>query len=356
MIKHTKLILSLVISILVISSIVLLKKPARDPHEGHTEENKTADVYWTCSMHPQVKQDKPGQCPICAMNLIPISTSDQGKVIVDEEKREYLDIRSASAEKRPMIKRLRLAGRIGHDSELYTLQQEYLSAISFVDSLNDGLRDRQQGLVESAKLRLRLLGLGDDQIKELEARNEPDKSLIDPTLNKIWAQVDIYEQDIRLIKIGQNVTIKVKGYKNDFSGIIYSINNVLNEQTRSATARIQLNNTDRPLKHQVYADFTLELSLGERLNVPADSVIDTGTRKVVYVDEGNGRYQFREVIPGVEADGFIEIKEGLRKGEQVVTNGNFFLDSQTTLTGGQSLLFSGSEKVDDPSAQTGHRH
>jgi len=78
---------------------------------------------------------------------------------------------------------------------------------------------------------------------------------------------------------------------------------------------------------------------------------------VVYVDEGGGRYQMRQVETGAEARGFVEIRSGVKAGERVVTHGNFLLDSQTTLTGGQGLLYSGREQIEGTSPPQGvHAH
>lgn len=353
----------IVVFILAGFALIFTRQASKDPHAGRSVEKDSegnAINYWTCSMHPQVKKDGPGQCPICGMNLIPVYKSDEGKIIVDEGRQEYLGIRSVPAEYRHLVKKVRLPGKISHDYELYTLQQEYLSVLSglnmFKDSLSKDVHERQKVLLDAVKLRLRLLGLSDKQIVHLEERKEPDQSLIYPAKGKAWALADIYEQDLGLVKPGQTVLVKISGYENEFKGRIHSIEDVLDVQTRSAKARVEIEDPGSHLKHEAFADLTLDVDLGERLSVPRSSIIDTGTRKIVYVDTGEGRYEPRQVETGGEAQGFVEIKEGLSEGEKVVTDGNFLLDSQSTLTGGQSLLYSGSEKVNESPKQQPHRH
>lgn len=373
-----KIMIGILITLVILGGFVVIAKNApqgshsgyseekgspKGSHSGHTTRKEPQEPeaisYWTCSMHPQVKQDKPGRCPICAMELIPVYKSDEGKITVDEHSREYLDIRSVPAEYRPLVKKVRLPGKVSHDYELYTLQQEYLSVLSGMNLIKDSfpkdVSERQKSLLNAVKIRLKLLGLSEDQIKELEDRKGPDESLIYPVRGKAWAQADVYEQDLSLVKQGQKVLVKVSGYEDEFIGRIHSIGDVLNPQTRSAKARVEIRDPGSHLKHEAFANLVLEVDMGERLSVPRTSVIDTGTRKVVYVDTGAGRYEMRQVDTGVEAEGFIEIKEGISEGEHTVANGNFLLDSQSTLTGGQSLLYSGSEKIQNqPKPQ--HQH
>jgi Cu(I)/Ag(I) efflux system membrane fusion protein len=355
------LIIPMIIVLLAGLAFVFGRTSPQGPHQLVLDETAEGDVeYWTCSMHPQVRKDAPGKCPICGMPLIPVHTGDKGKIVVEEQAREHLDIRSVPAETRHFVKKVRLPGKISHDYEFYRLQQEYLSVLASLNTLKDSLSkevyERQEVLLESVKFRLKLLGLSDEQIKQLEERNGPDESLISPVKGKAWAQADIYEQDLNLVEPGQEVAVKIGGYEEEFTGRIHSIEDVLNPQTRSATARVEINDSGSHLKHEAFADLTLEVDLGQRLSVPRSSVIDTGTRKIVYVDTGDGRYQMRQVDTGVEAQGFVEVKEGISEGERVVTDGNFLLDSQSTLTGGQSLLYSGSEQVNESPKQQPHRH
>ncbi|MFH1458754.1 MAG: efflux RND transporter periplasmic adaptor subunit [Candidatus Omnitrophota bacterium] len=317
--------------------------------------------YWTCSMHPQVHKQVVGKCPICGMELIPVYQQDVGKIVVEKAIKEHLGFNSQPTAYRHLVRVIRLSGRVSHDYELYSLQQEYLSVLSSLDGLkkssSEEIIERQDALLKATKLRLNLLGISNEQIKILEQEGKPDESLIYPEQGRVWIQADIYQQDIDKIKPGQLVKAKIKGYTQGFEGQVYSVEKVLNVQTRSALARIEIKDRENILKHEVYAELTLEIHLGDRLSIPYTSLIDTGTRKVVYIDLGEGRYQLTQVKTGIDAQGYVEVLDGLKQGDMVVTEGNFLLDSQTTLTGGQSLLYGAGEAVKEtPKAQPVHRH
>jgi Cu(I)/Ag(I) efflux system membrane fusion protein len=111
----------------------------------------------------------------------------------------------------------------------------------------------------------------------------------------------------------------------------------------------------------MYADLEIKINLGKHLSIPGTSLIDTGTRIVAYLDLGDGRYKMQEVKTGFSADGYVQILDGLKAGDMVVTDGNFMLDSQATLTGGQSLLYGAAEEVETqekptPTTNIKHRH
>jgi len=198
-----------------------------------------------------------------------------------------------------------------------------------------------------------LLGYNDDEIEKLQQLGEPDKNLIYPG-KKAWLHAEIYEYDLALVKPGQKVVTTVSAYPSEkFIGVVRFIELVLNSQTRSAKARIELDNKDGKLKLEMYADLEIKINLGKHLAIPETALIDTGTRKVVYLDLGNGRYKIQQVKTGFEADRFIQVVEGLKEGDMVVTDGNFMLDSQSTLTGGQSLLYGAVEEVKD---KPKHKH
>lgn len=317
--------------------------------------------YWTCSMHPQVRSDSAGKCPICGMELIPIYKEDAGKIVLEKSVADKIGIRSEPVQYRHLIKEVRLPGKVSHDKELYVLQQEYLSILASYRRLSqtasEDIISRERSLLEATELRLKLLGFKDEQIKEFSGMSSPDESLIYPAKGRAWIHADVYEQDLNLVRSGQKVKAAIKGYEGgEFSGEIKAIEEVLSPQTRSAKARIEVPDQDNKLKHELYADLTAEIDLGRRLGVPVNSVIDTGVRKVVYVDLGGGRYQMRQVKTGVIAGAYTEAVEGLKEGDKVVTDGNFFLDSQSTLSGGQSLLYGAAEEVEAGAAPPQHKH
>ncbi|MFN3551067.1 MAG: efflux RND transporter periplasmic adaptor subunit [Endomicrobiia bacterium] len=310
-------------------------------------------LYWTCSMHPQVRQNKPGKCPVCAMELIPIYKGEEDKIVIDEKKVEQLGIKSELVKVIPLTKTIRLPAKVAYDNDLYLAQQEYLSSfqnLKKISYVGEEQKKRIQETLESAKFRLMLLGYSEDDIKELEEKGQPDKNLIYPG-EKVWLHAEIYEYDLSLVRPRLKVVATTPAYPSEkFSGVVRFIEPVLNPQTRSAKARIEVDNPEgltlkRRLQLEMYADIEIKISLGRHLAIPETALIDTGTRKVVYLDLGNGRYKMQEVKTGFEAEGYVQVLSGVKKGDMVVTDGNFILDSQSTLTGGQALLYGAAEEI-----------
>jgi len=324
-------------------------------------ENAAGQVeYWTCSMHPNVKSDKPGKCPICAMELIPVYKGDKGKIVVDNATKNKVGIVSYPVESRHLIKTLSFPGKVSHDYDFYILQQEYLSAFSSLNKFKDSGREeilkRQQALLDASRLRLKLLGLSSEQIGEIENNLMPRESLIYPSEAESWILADIYEQDLAIINPGQEVKVVVEGYNEEFPGVIYAIEEVLNPLTRSAKARIKLFNPKKPLKHETFAEANVVVDLGNRLSISKDSLIDTGARKIIYLDLGDGRYQSRDVVTGIEAGDSVEVLKGVSEGELVVQDGNFLLDSQSNLVGSQELLYGAGEEIKTRTKEPVHKH
>lgn len=291
--------------------------------------------YWTCSMHPTVNSDKPGDCPICAMDLIPIYKGDEGRIIVDEPLKTALKIKSQPVVKKELIKEIHVPGRVANDEELYLAQQEYLSVY------------RLEGEVaKSAKLRLKLFGITDSEIERLARNGIADESLIYPSIKRTWLFAEIYETDAELVKPGQEVSINFSSNSaKNFIGRILSIEPQVNNQTRSAKARIIIDQPNQELRLDMYADMKIGIPLGSQLCIPTSALINTGTRKIVYVEMDNNRFEPRRVETGYETKENVQIIAGLNEGARVVTEGNFLLDSQSTLAGGQALLYGGAEEI-----------
>ena len=91
------------------------------------------------------------------------------------------------------------------------------------------------------------------------------------------------------------------------------------------------------LKPQMFTNVELKISLGRRLAVPSDAVINTGVRQIAYVDKGDGKFEPREVVTGVQAENLVEITAGLKAGEKVASAANFLIDSEAKLKGVEPL-------------------
>lgn len=152
--------------------------------------------------------------------------------------------------------------------------------------------------------------------------------------SRMWLDAQVYESQLPLIKIGDTATATVEAMPGrTFDGKIVFIHPHLDPETRTARVRIELDNADLSLRQGMYATATLDVELGDdrQVIVPREAIIDTGSRQVVFVSLGEGRFEPRTIKTGVSGAGQVQVLEGLRAGETVVSSGQFMLDSESRL-------------------------
>lgn len=149
----------------------------------------------------------------------------------------------------------------------------------------------------------------------------------------VWMMADVAEGDIDAVKPGQSVKISTRARPGrTFTGQVTVIYPHLMKETRTARVRIELPNADLALLPDMYGD--VEIATGATnsvVAVPASAVIDSGSRKVVLIDRGEGRFEPREVKIGRRGDGYTEVTDGVAEGDRVVVNGNFLIDAESNL-------------------------
>ncbi len=219
-----------------------------------------------------------------------------------------------------------------------------------------------EAMIQVAQQRMRFWDITEEQIKEIESRGEPQMTftlrspvsgfviekpavqgrrfeageklfdLVD--LSSLWVIASVYVSELPLIKVGQSakITLSIFPGKELVSKIDY-IYPLLAGETRTAKVRLVIPNSGGQLKPQMFTDVELTIDLGKRLIIPEDAVIDTGMKKVVYVDKGEGYFEPREVVLGVQGEGFVEVTKGLQAGEKVAAAANFLIDSEAKLKG-----------------------
>ncbi|MFH1305757.1 MAG: efflux RND transporter periplasmic adaptor subunit [Candidatus Omnitrophota bacterium] len=195
-------------------------------------------------------------------------------------------------------------------------------------------------------------------------------SLILPE-EKMWIYGNVYEYELSWVKGGEKVEVTASSLPGEiFHGVISSLNPVLDPKTRSVIFRAEIDNPELTLKPEMYVDVVIESVYkapdGEDsvLAVPKNAVLDTGRRKVVWVNAGDGRYEGRKVRLGPLAvadsegktDNFYPVLEGLREGEPVVTKANFLIDSQSQLSGTASSAYGGALGSEEKKAPLAHQH
>ena len=251
-----------------------------------------------------------------------------------------------------------------YSPELVATQQEYLLAMQAVQRLGDSqfkdVADGARSTLDVARRRLQLWDIEDYHIRELERTGEVLKTLpihapltgtvtekkavagmhVEPgdslytitDLTRVWVMADIYEYELPLIAEGLPVSVSLAyASQQTMSGTIGFIYPTIDEQTRTARIRVELDNRAELLKPGMYANVELNIPLGNRLVVPKDAVLESGERRIVFIHHMDGRLEWRPATVGVRGGDWVEILTGLAEGEHIVTTANFLLDSESQL-------------------------
>ena len=159
----------------------------------------------------------------------------------------------------------------------------------------------------------------------------------------IWALVDVPEAQLAAVVENQPVIVRVRSYpEKRFPGKVALVYPHLNPSTRTVTVRIELPNPDFVLRPDMYAEAEIDTGSGQPvLSVPDSAVIDSGDRQLVILDKGEGRFEPRPVKLGRRGVGYVEIREGVAKGEAVVTSANFLIDAESNLKSALKSLTAG---------------
>jgi Cu(I)/Ag(I) efflux system membrane fusion protein len=437
-----------------------------------TAQEENDILYWTCGMHPSVRAEGPGKCPICHMDLVPVrrgQVDQQGGVslTLSQRARELAGVRTWTVGYLPLERIIRATGQLEYDErrmarisawipgridqlfvdftgahvvqgqplaeiyspELITAQQEYLLSLETADKLARGaVPEAAAGareLLESSRQKLLLMGMTGGQIEELREKGRAGTQNIVTAplsgtvihksveegqyvlmgqhlfeiaeLSTLWLMAQIFETDMALVRVGQDVQVTTTAYPGEiFHGRVAFIDPFLDPATRSVHARVDVPNPDRRLKPGLSADAVLRLPVAQQLKdfytcpmhpqvnsvepgecprcgmllekvsaglvlaVPASAVLDAGTRKLVYIQEGEGTFRPVEVtvgppaVAGDQVEKYVPVLSGLTRGDEVVTRANFLIDSQTQLTGQAAGAYGGALKAEGGKQQHVH--
>ena len=345
--------------------------------ESHNTERGDEILYWTCSMHPEVKSDVEGNCPICAMALIPVYEhgAEENVLKLTDQDFQLAGIRMVPAMKHHVYKVIQTVGEVAYDPMLVIAQEEFINALEMLETLQNAdqvTQERAATVVERAHYKLRLLGMDESEISELQKTRTVARSLVIPD-QETWVYARIYESDMSWVKKGQVVSVTSVAYPGEtFHGTVRSVNPLVDPHARSVEARVKLHGVQRKLKPGMYINVSIEAMYiapqathhQEIIAIPRESVLDTGNRKVVWVYVGDGNFQPREVTVGplaaVDHNGhmarYYPVLEGIAENEMVVTNGNFLIDSESQITGVAALGYGGALGVDEQPQPPIHQH
>jgi len=251
-----------------------------------------------------------------------------------------------------------------YSPELVSAQREYLIAVQGMAAMKGAGAEAQNAmsqLAQSSLVRLRNWNFSAEQVSALVATGQatrtitfaspvsgvvtekkalqgmrfmPGEMLYQVTdLSSVWVLADVFEQDIGLVKLGAKANVKISAYPNQaFEGRITYVYPTLKAETRTVAVRVELANPRQLLKPAMFAQVELQVGANAPvLSVPDSAVIDSGTRRIVLVQVGAGRFEPREVELGARAENYVEVMKGVRNGEQVVVAANFLIDAESNL-------------------------
>ena len=386
--------------------------------EEHQHSDTGQDEVWTCSMHPQIMQPEPGQCPICGMDLIPAEAGAEG-LAPDQFKMTENALALANIQTTTVGggeasgNNLNPSGKIQVNEEANAVQVSYFAGrierlnVNFTgENVNRGqllatiyspelvaaqqelvtaarMKENQPALYKAVRNKLKLWKLSDNQIDAIEAsgsvkENFPVYATVSGTvtekmvqegdyvkqgqplykianLNSVWAVFDAYENQIRNIEEGQEITITTNAYpEKEFNATVTFIDPVLNASRRTVMVRANLENKNDIFKPGMFVQGEIEtagVTAGEQVvTIPKSAVLWTGERSLVYVKPvpTESVFEMREVKLGRTVGESYEVLEGLENAEVVVVNGTFTVDAAAQLQGKKSMMNASEEMPDDP--------
>ncbi|MFA6186446.1 MAG: efflux RND transporter periplasmic adaptor subunit [Phycisphaerae bacterium] len=378
-----KAIIAAVAVIVIIAGVVVIY-----PSGHSSSKSGTKDLYY-CPMHPNFTSDKPGDCAICGMSLVkrqappnqpvagekaasgekkmrfyrnpmdptvtsPVPMKDRmgmdyvpvyeeektaqaaAGVYISSQRQQLIGVKKEKIEKRRLAGQILTVGIVAYDPDLFVAQQEYLQSIQTRQAMQSGslkYSDEQLNpLVNAARRKLLLLGMGDSEIAELEKKGQPQQYLYLPENGNVWVYVTIYEYEMAFIKEGLPVRVETVAYPGQvFDGNVVSVAPIFDRIARTLKVRVLVKDPGNRLKPEMYVDVKIFFDLGKKLAVPEQAVMDSGTRKIVYITDPNGYFEARDVKLGPKAQGYYEVLDGLAENQTVVTSGNFLIDSESKL-------------------------
>jgi membrane fusion protein, copper/silver efflux system len=306
---------------------ILFHSPVKDPLKPDQATDTVKSTIWTCSMHPQIKMEQPGNCPLCGMELIPLAQAgvtsvDPDAIHMSNEAAQLANVLTTTITKHKAVKEVRLYGKVQADERLFQSQTAHIPGrierlnINFTgESVIRGqvlaevyspelitaeqelletvkTRQTQPELYEASKEKLRQWKLTDDQITKIENSGaiQNNFEVLSNTsgtvtarlvnkgdyisagtvlfeiadLSKVWIMFDAYESDLQFLRIGENLSFQLQALPGvDFNGNIIFIDPVIDPVTRVAKVRVETGNQSGKLKPEMFATGIVSSSLTE---------------------------------------------------------------------------------------------
>mgnify|MGYP001818190057 FL=1 len=386
------LVIALAIAVALVLGLLIGRglAPQSEPLPGTSAEREI--LYWVAPMDPNYRRDEPGKSPM-GMDLVPVyadeAANKPGVISIDPTMVSNLGVRTAAAERGTLPRRIETVGYIGYDEdtlqhvhtrvegwierlaatatgdpvkkgqmlfELYSptivsAQQEYLSALS---SNNEGLRsasrDRLRALGVSAReitrldeeravsQRIRIYADSDGVIAELGVREgmfvTPATEVMSiAQLDKVWVVAEVFERQSAWVAPGQGATVELDYLPGlSLQGTVDYVNPELDPKTRTLKVRLRFDNEGARLLPNMFARVVIDgTPVNNIVHVPREAVVRGGTSSRVVVDLGDGVFESRRVLVGIESGERVAIRRGLEEGERVVVSAQFLIDSESNI-------------------------
>jgi membrane fusion protein, copper/silver efflux system len=262
--------------------------------------------------------------------------------------------------------------------EFLTAQQSYYSGLDTLGrtTTNEQLVGYNQSRVVDGVERfantLRNLGVSEQQLSEMRTKRQISQyiQIVSPVdgfvldrnasvglrvdrgfefyriadLRQVWILADVYENQAPFIRSGSRARITAQDQTRQLDGAVSRSEPTFDETTRTLKVRIETDNPGLALKPGMFVDVQFAIDLPESLAVPADAIVDSGLRKTVFVDRGNGYFEPRQVATGWRIADQVEIVKGLMAGERIVIAGTFLIDSESRMKAAAAGIFTTAAK------------
>ncbi len=368
-------------------------------------------LYWVDPMHPAYRSQKPGIAPDCGMALEPVYEGDvtavsaplqPGAVALSAERQQLIGIRVAPASKSTGARMVRTTGRVVADEnhlykvtagfdgwvqtlndnpagtlvkknqvlaslygpDIRTAEVNYIGFLGSVERLMVSMApgdQNQKSIEESGRVnteQLRLLGMGEDQIKDIGKTHRVTSSLelVAPgdglvlfrgissrqqfqkgtelyriaDLSKVWIVADIHGEEGAL-RPGTHVKVHVPEVGKTIQATVSTATPLFDDASRTLKLRLEADNPGLLLRPDMFVDVEFEASVPAGLSVPADAVLDSGLHKIVYVESADGVFEPRPIQIAAAYGDRVTIASGITEGDRIVVAGNFLLDSESRM-------------------------
>jgi membrane fusion protein, copper/silver efflux system len=319
-----------------------------------------------------------------------------GRVAVDETRVRHINIKVSGFVERVLVDFVGKPVTRGqplftiYSPDLVAAQQEYLLALKTRRTLAGSLAASGDDLVAAARRKLQLWDVPASDIARLEEAGEVVKTMtlrspiagvvvkkdvVDGMqleagampyeivdLSTVWVLADVYEGELHKVAVGMPARLTLKAFpRRSFDGVVAFIDPVLDSKTRTVKVRMSFANPTGDMRPEMFGEVMLQGRARDALRIPADAVINSGTRAVVFVALGDGKFEPREIEIGDTDGQSVEVIEGLSSGEQVVTRANFLIDSESRLRASLAAMGAADgpaavPATGEPAAPGGHRH